>query len=322
MTSVLVAGETLIDFLPATAGKLATVESFHRRPGGAPANVAVGLARLDVMPRFWTRVGDDPFGDFLVTTLREAGLSDTYVERDSTANTGLAFVSLGADAEREFSFHRNGSADTRLDPDRIDESMLAGISWVHIGGVTLADEPARTATLDLAKKAQAAGMTVSFDPNARPELWTDFDFADSVETILSRTDVAKVTAEDLNAAGYNTDQSPETLAQTVCASGPHTTLLTLGSDGALAYATPEAPWNDTDEPCVSRHEGYSVDPVDTTGAGDAFTAGAIATLSAEESLSTAVATANAVAALTTTEPGAMTALPTREALATFQSDAE
>lgn len=320
MASVLVAGETLIDFLPGNTGPLSAVETFSRRPGGAPANVAVGLARLGTAPRFWTRVGDDPFGRFLVETLREEGLGETDIQRDPTAKTGLAFVSLGADFEREFSFHRNASADTRLDPARIDTELLDGVSWVHIGGVTLADEPARTATLELAREAASRGATVSFDPNARPELWTEFDFAESLETALSLTGVAKVTVEDLADTEFDTDQSPTALAESVCEAGPHTTFLTLGSEGAIAYATTSAPWNETGEPLVCRHDGFRVDPADTTGAGDAFTAGAIASLSAGESLSASIATANAVAALTTTETGAMTALPTRAKLNAFRSE--
>ena len=318
--TILVCGETLIDFLPEQRGPLKSVEGFRRRPGGAPANVAVGLSRLDAPVQFWTRVGDDPFGDFLVDTLVDAGLSEMHIERDPTAKTGLAFVSLGTDAEREFSFHRTASADTRLDPARVGSTLLSNVSWVHFGGVTLADEPARTATFDLARAARDAGATVSFDPNARPELWIDFDYAESLSTALSLADVAKVTDEDLAATEFDTEQSPESMAASVAAAGPHTVVLTLGSEGALAYATPEAPWNETGEPQTVRHAGYAVDPVDTTGAGDGFTAGALAALAAGESLAAAVEQGNAVAALTTTEPGAMTALPTRESLAAFHAE--
>ncbi len=320
MTTILVCGETLIDFLPEQRGPLKSVDSFRRRPGGAPANVAVGLSRLDTSVRFWTRVGDDPFGDFLVDTLVDAGLSDALIEQDPDAKTGLAFVSLGRDAEREFSFHRTTSADTRLDPGRVDSDLLSDVSWVHFGGVTLADDPARTATFDLARAAREAGATVSFDPNARPELWTDFDYADSLSTALSLTDVAKVTDDDLAATEFDTDQPPEAVAASVAAAGPHTVVVTLGSEGALAYATPDAPWNETGEPQTARHAGYAVEPVDTTGAGDGFTAGALASLAAGESLAAAVEQGNAVAALTTTETGAMTVLPTRKSLTTFQTD--
>lgn len=310
MTSILVAGETLVDFLPDDPGPLDDVETFHRRAGGAPANVSVGLARLDREPLFWTRVGDDPFGDYLLETLRDAGVPDDFLERDADAKTGLAFVSLDPDAERAFSFHRDGSADTRLQPGAVDDGTIDGLDWLHAGGVTLADEPARTATLDLMERAYDTDAVVSFDPNARPELWDEFDFASSCEQAFLIADVVKATPDDLRAAGFEGD--PEDLAAAVCDAGAHTTLLTRGEAGALARAEPEAPWVDGDEPVVVEHSGFEVDPVDTTGAGDAFTAGAIASLADGESLADALAFANAVAARTTTARGAMTALPTRE----------
>ncbi|NUE02913.1 carbohydrate kinase [Halorubraceae archaeon YAN] len=321
MHQILVAGETLIDFLPDSAGSLSTVESFSRRPGGAPANVAVGLARLGTVPMFWTRVGDDKFGDFLVDTLTAEGLSTAHIERDSAAKTGLAFVSLGTDAEREFSFYRHESADTQMTADTVDDALLAGRSWVHVGGVTLADEPSRSATQALATAAKKHGIPVSFDPNARPELWTTFDFGESIRDILSVVDVLKVTTDDLDAAGFDTNVAPDAIVRSLLNrdEGPHTVCLTRGADGVTAGSTPEAPWNNSDSTRSISHSGFSVDPVDTTGAGDAFTAGLISALATESSLNTALERGNAVAALTTTSPGAMTALPTQSELAAFMN---
>lgn len=323
--SVLVAGETLIDFLPETPGPIADVSTFHRRAGGAPANVAVGLSRLGVTPTLWTRVGDDPFGDFLRETLRAAGVTDDLIEIDRRAKTGLAFVSLDPDPDRTFSFHREGSADTRLQPGTVDDERLAGADWVHTGGVTLADEPARTATFDLLERASDAGTTVSFDPNARPELWDEYDFAESIDRALSCADVVKTSPEDLAAAGYDPELAPPELARRVADAGPDTVLLTLGADGAIAYVTPDASRETSRDDATTtaqgvmvRHSGYSVDAVDTTGAGDAFLAGAIAAFMDDDLLSAALGFATAVAAVTTMEPGAMAALPTREEVEAFR----
>lgn len=312
MSRALVAGETLVDMLPDALGSLSAVERFDRRFGGGPANVAVGLARLDDPPLFWTRVGDDPFGDFLADRLDAEGVATDLVERDPEARTGLAFVSLESSGERAFTFYRDGSADTRLDPDRAGELSLDGVDWVHVGGVLLADEPARSATLGLARRASLAGATVSFDPNARPELWTAFDYGPSVRTMLGLADVVKASRADLAGAGFAVDADPADLAAAVCDAGPHTVFLTLGGDGA--YAT-GSPWPG---PETVRHPGYDVETVDTTGAGDAFLAGAVAALRAGESLDEAVAFANAVAALTTTERGAVETVPTREAVRAFR----
>lgn len=303
----LVAGETLVDMLPGSSGPLASVERFDRRLGGAPANVAVGLSRLGGQPLFWTRLGSDPFGDYLADRLAAEGVAGDLVERDPDARTGLAFVSLDDDGERSFVFYRDGSADTRLDPDRAPNVPLDDVDWLHVGGVLLADEPARSATLRLARAASRTGVTVSFDPNARPELWETFDYGPSVRTALDVADVVKASLDDLRDAGFRGD--PPAVADSVLDAGPHTVFLTLGDAGAVAATT--GPWPGA---ARVRHGGYDVETVDTTGAGDAFLAGAVSALRTGEPLGEAVAFAGAAAALTTTARGAVETFPTREAV--------
>ncbi|WP_435153587.1 carbohydrate kinase family protein [Haladaptatus sp. DFWS20] len=305
---ILVSGEALVDFLPGQSGSLSDVSTFERRPGGAPANVAVALSRLDETPWFWTRIANDPFGDFLADTLAES-LPDRFIERDEDAKTTLAFVTHDEAGDREFTFYRDGTADTRLRPEGVSDDVLADIDWVYVGGVMLASNPGRRATLDLAERAKKAGCSVVFDPNARPELWPENGFSDIIAEVLSLSDVVKATPDDLRMDGFDA-QNPVDLAVDVCETGPHTCLLTLGEDGAHAHATEDAPWGENS----LSHDGYDVSTVDTTGAGDAFTAGALASFAEGNSLDEVLAFANAVAALTTTEPGAMTALPTRPAV--------
>lgn len=339
--TTLVVGETIVDAHPDGPGGLAERDTYHRRAGGAPANVAVGLARLGAPPAFWTRVGDDGFGDFLADTLAAEGIPTTLVERDPSAPTGLAVVSLDADADREFVLYLDGTASTRLQPGRVADERLAAVDWLHVGGVELAHEPARSAVLDLLDRAPP-DTTVSFDPNARPQLWTEFDYAESVAAVLPAVDVLVASPEDLAPAGY--EGAPRDLARTLTdatwgtatpdtetdavgssldGTGPHTVAITRGDAGAVAHATESAPWG----PATTSHEGLAVDPVDTTGAGDAFTAGLIASLSGEATtgsttdagprdgdtaLAAAVRFANAAAAHSTTARGAMAALPDRD----------
>jgi fructokinase len=312
--SVLVAGEALIDFIPDTPGSLAGVETFHRRAGGAPANVAVGLARLDETPWLCTTLSTDPFGEFLADRLDAEGLPERFVTRVKNA-TALAFVSHGETGDREFSFHRERTADTVLQTDVVDTATLAAVDWLVVGGVTLSAEPSRSATFELVERAQEAGCRIVFDPNTRPELWAESDdMTLTLERMLRRTDVLKATHEDFEPTAI--DASSDGFADRLLEKGPEIVLLTEGTAGARAVADGDSAWGQGEW----HHSGYEIDAVDTTGAGDAFLAGAVAALTEEADPTETLAFANAVAALATTEGGAMAALPDRSAVDQLMED--
>ncbi|MFB6151998.1 MAG: PfkB family carbohydrate kinase [Haloarculaceae archaeon] len=302
--NVLVAGETLIDFLPGSDDALSEVEQFSRRAGGAPANVAVRLDQLGHTPWFWTRVGDGPFGDFLVSVLDDRGLPDRFVERDPEKKTSLAFVSGDPESGPRFTFYRDRTADTRFQEGTVPDEVLDGVDWVVVGGVLLASSPSREAIHDLVERAGERGCTVVFDPNARPELWGGADFETEIRRILGSVDVVKATPGDLGIAGFDADA--DDLAEQVHEAGPHTVFLTMGEEGSTASSTADAPWGED----AVEHGSYRVDAVDDTGAGDAFTAGVVATLAdGERDLERVLARANAVAAASTTRQGGMAQLP-------------
>ena len=106
MADAISIGELLIDFVPVTTGTdLMTATAFHKAAGGAPANVAVGLARLGVKSALMGKAGEDGFGRFLVKTLTDDGVDVSPLRRSRDTRTPLAFVSLAEDAEREFLFY-------------------------------------------------------------------------------------------------------------------------------------------------------------------------------------------------------------------------
>ncbi|WP_256392726.1 carbohydrate kinase family protein [Natronoarchaeum rubrum] len=315
--SILVVGETLVDFLPGERGGLDEVESFRRRAGGAPANVAARLAALGDEPLFWTRVGDDAFGDFLVETLVDNGVPTRFVERDPDAKTTLAFVAHDDEFDRSFSFYRDGTADTRLQPDTVPTSALTDLNWLYVGGVVLASEPSRTAVFDLLERAREDGCQIYFDPNYRPELF-DEDGRSALAEAVEYADVVKATASELSVLGYEEDE-PARLCEAVCADGPHTVFLTLGGDGAIGYSSASAPWGEA----LAEHGGFEIEVTDTTGAGDAFVSGSLAAMDRRASDPAEVLrVANAAAALSTTETGAMEGLPTWDELSEFVGQRE
>jgi fructokinase len=312
---VLVAGEALIDFIPETPGSLATVGSFTRRAGGAPANVAVGLARLDRTPWFCTALSTDPFGEHLRDVLAREGLLDRFVTTDPDRRTALAFVAHDGAGDRDFTFYRDDTADTHLDTGVVPDEILESVDVVAVGGVTLTVEPARSATIDLIERANEAGCAVVFDPNERPELWApDVARRKTIERVLGAIDVLKASREDL--AALDVDSSARAPGR-LLDYGPHTVFLTRGCGGAELVAGERSPWGNGSW----THPGYEPDEiVDTTGAGDAFTAGVVAALVDGEGPAETLAFANAVAVAATTAEGAMGALPDRATVERIRED--
>ena len=178
MADAICLGELLIDFVPTVTGvNLIEAPAFIKAAGGAPGNVAVGLARLGVRSAFMGKVGDDPFGHFLANTLAEVGVDVSPLRFSAEARTALAFVSLRADGEREFMFYRHPSADMLFTPREVDVDAIQHAKLLHFGSISLIGEPSRSATLYAVDAARAAGCLVSYDPNLRLPLWPDAEAA-------------------------------------------------------------------------------------------------------------------------------------------------
>ncbi len=172
MYDVIACGELLIDFVPTQSGvSLGQAQAFQKAAGGAPANVAVGIAWLGHRAGFLGQVGDDDFGHFLADTLADAGVDVGGLRFSPLARTALAFVSLRADGERSFMFYRHPSADMLWRPEDVDASYCAGTRIFHFGSISLIGEPSRAATLAAVGHARAAGALISYDPNLRLALW-------------------------------------------------------------------------------------------------------------------------------------------------------
>ena len=234
MTDILVVGETLVDMLPGAGETLRDVDGFTHRPGGAPANVAVGLSRLGAPPAFWTRLGDDLFGDFLRETLDEEGVPGALSRRVG-GNTTLAVISPPGVDGRRFRFYGSRDVTFGFEPDAVPTDALASVSWVHLGGVALTHPAGRTAMRRVAAVADERGCTVSFDVNYRPDLVPEGDrdaVVEAIRDVLADTDVAFASDEDVAATGISSREG-EDLAQDLLDLGPHTAVVTLGSAGAV-----------------------------------------------------------------------------------------
>lgn len=315
MTSINVisCGELLVDFVALDAGvKLADARSFERAAGGAPANVAVGLARLGRSAGFLGQVGDDDFGHFLAATLSAEGVNVDGLRFSSEARTALAFVSLQANGERDFMFYRHPSADMLWQAKQSDLAVAASSTIFHYGSISLISEPSRSSTLAAISAAQRGDALLSFDPNLRLSLWPSSSAArKGIYEGLRHANVVKLSREELEF--FTGEPEMRRGVRQIWRDAISLLIVTSGADGCDWFTD-----NDS-----GHLPGFAVAPIDTTGAGDAFVAGLLTGLLESdlnferEALQRALSLANAAGALTVTRHGAIPALPKRAELDAF-----
>lgn len=301
--SVVSMGELLIDFVALEDGvTVGDASGFQKAPGGAPANVAVAVARLGMASAFIGQVGDDPFGHFLADVLQSESVNVDGLRYSADARTMLAFVSLADEGERSFMFYRHPSADMLMTPEDVDIEVIMRHDVFHFGSITLINEPSRSATLHAARTAQQAGKLISYDPNLRRALWSSDEEARAGMLMgFDWAHIVKVSEEEVEFLTGTDDAS--------ALMRPHTRLIcvTRGRLGAEVILADGRRFE---------HGGYRVTSVDTTGAGDSFIAGFLVAYleqvaQDEIDYEAILAFANAVGALTTTHRGAIPALPNR-----------
>ncbi len=303
---VLCLGEALVDLLPDRRGRLEDAERFEICSGGAPANVATGLARLGLRVGFRGVVGDDPFGRLLARKLSAAGVECAF-RLTKERPTGMWFVALDERGERDF-FSPNGrfSADKLVAPADVDRALLARARWFHVGSSAHVLPDAREALREAVGAARAAGVRVSFDPNVRRHHWDDVEpLRRLCGDVLPACDVAKVAADETELCTGERD--PERAAARLHELGVALACVTLAEEGALVRRGAD----------VLHVPAERVEVVDTTGAGDGFVAGLLSVLARagpiaslpRAELERAVRFANRVAARVVTRVGAVAGLP-------------
>ncbi|KAL8193737.1 hypothetical protein R6Q57_026429 [Mikania cordata] len=306
-------GEMLIDFVPTINGlALAEAPAFKKAPGGAPANVAVGIARLGGSSAFIGKVGEDEFGYMLADILKENNVNNEGMRFDPDARTALAFVTLKKDGEREFMFYRNPSADMLLQESELDLDLIRKAKIFHYGSISLITEPCKSAHIAATKAAKDAGVLLSYDPNLRLPLWPSAESArEGILSIWDTADIIKISEDEIVFLTNGEDPYDDNVVRKLYHPNLKLLLVTEGPNGCRYYT----------KEFSGRVKGLKVDPVDTTGAGDAFVAGVLSKLAAdvsllkdEKRLREALSFANACGAITVTERGAIPALPTTEAV--------
>jgi fructokinase len=287
---VLCLGEALVDLLPDRRGALRDCDAFAVHSGGAPANVAVGLARLGCRTAFAGVLGDDEFGRLLERRLRAEGI-DCTLRFTREAPTGLWFVALDQSGNRSF-FTPTGaaSADKKIEVQDVLRAPIHEAAWLHTGSSCHILPAAQEALLAALTRAREAGTRTSCDPNVRAHLWKDpAELVALCARAFPLCDVVKLSDEEAELLLGEREPRAQ-LARLVEEFGVGLACITLGQD--------------------------------STGAGDGFVAALLSRLSAPHAprleewsgprLHEALRFACAVGSRVCTRPGATAALPTKE----------
>lgn len=318
MPDVISIGEALIDLVSSVpVASVADAPAFIPAAGGSPANAAVAVARLGTPTGFVGKVGDDPFGHHLASVFAANDLDTSRLRFDTEARTALAFVALDEVGHPDYVFFRHPSADMRFSLADLDADYIRSARVLHTGSIILAAEPSRSTTIAAMRIAREAGLLVSLDPNVRLSIWSAEEIRAVVLPLFALANVVKLSEEDMEVL-IGTGEAAAGSAE-ILRHGPAMVVVTRGKDGCFCRTAKET----LDLP------GYSVEAIDTTGAGDAFVGGlltglvalnaperGVGALTAAE-LRPALRLANAVGALTTTVRGAIPALPSRASARAF-----
>lgn len=262
MPSVLTVGDINADIMAAIPyypekGGEGLSEKAELHAGGSAANTALVLARFGVHARLLGRVGTDPLGDCVFRELERAGVDLALVQRDAAALTGTMFVAVMPDGERTMFGHRGANVNLTSVP--LETVAWSDLHWVHVSGYALVKDPQRTTALRVFEDAARRGITVSLDVGTYPA----FQAGDEVRKLLPRASVLFQNLEEVCALTGRTEL-PEAL-KALLENGVETAAVKLGRDGCAVADSNE----------TFRIPAFSVDVVDTTGAGDSFDAGFI-----------------------------------------------
>ncbi|BCE00493.1 carbohydrate kinase family protein [Marinicellulosiphila megalodicopiae] len=304
MHTILCFGELLIDFLNFNLYQDGedTLNEFRQYPGGAPANVAAAIGKLGGNARFLGQVGDDKFGRFLINALNDYNVDTQFLYIHPIASTPLAFVFLDEHKERSFEFFRTNTADMVFKQEQIVDDVFNDVSIFHFCSNTLTDDHIFAVTMDAIHKAKSHGCTISFDVNLRFNLWKDKQVdIHKITQALQLADIIKVSKEEADwifSQGFEIKSWLQT-AKIIWQTDGGNDIQIFTND--MQFSLPS----------------QKVTVVDSTAAGDAFSAGLLLAINEFDNLEFSQQTikditkfASSCGAVAVQKQGALPSLPT------------
>ena len=292
-TDLLCLGEPMLEFNQQPDGL------YLAGHGGDTSNVAIAAARQGASVGYLTRIGRDTFGESFMELWEHEGVNTCGVEVCPDGHTGIYFVTHGPDGHR-FSYHRAGSAASRMTPDFLPRDMIQNAKILHISGISMAisDNAADTVFAAIAL-AQEAGVTISVDPNLRLKLWPLDRARAMTHAAMAEADIALPGLDDAILLTGKSD--PDAIVNFYLDLGAGIVALTLGAEGSLIATVTER----------RRFSGHAIDAKDATGAGDTFDGSFLAEYLRTGDPFAAGRHANMAAAFSTQGFGAVSPMPRR-----------
>lgn len=310
MSKVILVGEPMALFIAETEGSLDTITQFTRSAAGAEMNVAIGLKRLGNDVCYITKLGKDPFGQYLIDFLQKEGIDTSKICFDDHFPTAFQLKGKTSVGDPDVAYYRNGSAASNLRVDDVDEIDMTGFNHFHLTGIFPAiSNNSRATLLYLIEKAKNNGLTTSFDPNLRLSLWKNSeDMVKTINKIAFRCDtVLPGITEGKILTGYDNEKD---IAKFYLDHGVKNVVIKLGPKGAYVRTQ-------TEEAYIN---GYKVEKViDTVGAGDGFAVGFISGLLEGKDVKECADRANAIGAIQVMHKSDNEGLPTQEELFKFMA---
>ncbi|MBT2657643.1 sugar kinase [Bacillus sp. ISL-18] len=307
---VVTIGESMVLFQPMGEKGIKYESLFTKSLAGAESNVAIGLTRLGKKVRWISKVGNDPFGDFILATLAGEGVDVSHALRDKGSPTAVYFKETKAFGDPTVYYYRKNSAASKMEPSDVRPEWLEGARHLHVTGITPAlSENAAAAIRQTMELSREMGITISLDPNLRRKLWSEEQARRVLLSLIPLCDVFLPGEEE--AEFLIGKQSIEDYGKQFLGMGPKVVALKLGEEGSIGFI-------EGNSMKVAPHAVQHV--IDTVGAGDAFAAGFVSvfldnqTAMTPASLEKALTRANIMGALATQFKGDWEGIPALEEL--------
>ena len=291
-------GQACIDYLgrvtsyPEEDGKVELMD-LHMQCGGPASTALVTLSRLGIRTSFFGSISDDAFGIEIVKGLKDENVDHTFLKITPGYTSQFAFIAINKDDGRRTIFWTRGSVPHLKSTD-VDLSPFSGARILHTDGLMV------EASIEGAKQAKAMGLTVVMDAGTLREGYRE---------LISMVDIL-IASERFGSALVGSDESVDKALEALGQWGPKEVVITLGPKGSIGWSGGE----------MVSQKAFSIDAVDTTGAGDVYHGAYIYGLLKGWNMAECMHFASAASALKCLEIGGRKGIPTLEKTLSFMKN--